>query len=50
MITRNALCHGSDQGQIERLVLQIGPLRMVFEPDVDFLRYVRLGEVVLQEN
>ena len=28
MMTRNALCHGSDQGTTERLVLQVGPLRI----------------------
>lgn len=41
------LLHGSPGPPEQRLCLRAGPLTMVFEPRLAFLRYVRLGECEL---
>ncbi len=42
--SRTVVQRGSEAPPAERIVLDAGPLTMVFEPDGAFLRYVRLGE------
>jgi hypothetical protein len=41
---RQMLLHGSEQPAPEQMELRAGPLTLVFEPALAFVRYVRLGD------
>lgn len=40
----SVLWYGADRPPTESLLLRAGPLTALFEPDLGFLRYIRLGE------
>lgn len=44
MLPKRVWVYGSDERQVDRIVLRSGPLQMHFEPDSGFLRYIRLGD------
>lgn len=44
MPTEGQYLRGTDDPVPERIELKAGPLSMAFEPDIGFLRYIRLGD------
>jgi hypothetical protein len=44
MLNKHVLHHGLPEPASERIPLHAGPLSMLFEPDIGFLRTVRLGD------
>lgn len=44
MPTEGQYLRGTDTPLPERIELEAGPLRMCFEPEIGFLRYIRLGD------
>ena len=44
MPTEGQYLRGTDTPLPERIELVAGPLRMCFEPEIGFLRYIRLGD------
>ena len=44
MLSKNVLYHGIEAQPVEPIQLRAGPLTMVFDPQIAFLRYIRVGE------
>ena len=44
MLPKTVYYHGSEESPPERIELYAGPLSMVFEPDLGFLRYIRFND------
>ena len=50
MLNENILLHGQETPPTPSLALRAGPLTMVFDPELAFLRYIRLGDHEIVRN